>query len=93
MKRKESNKSKKVSAKIDEMLQPKKMLKLYKKTLEDQNPYWSKQRRDYRQKNRMPSQIRFEAQNFYENYRRPFKQPFGIAAEMYRQAIEADLEE
>ena len=93
MKRKESNKSKKVSAKIDEMLQSKKMLRLYKKTIEDQHPYLWRHRKEHRQRTKYPSQIRFEALNFYENYRRPFKQPFGIAAEMYRQAIEADLDE
>ena len=78
----------KTDAVIKEILKPSKMLELYKKTLKDQTPFWKKQRRDRKQRGRLPSDRMYEAQKFSEEYRRPFRQPYGQVKEMYRQATD-----
>ena len=78
----------KTDAVIKEILKPSKMLELYKKTLKDQTPFWKKQRRDRKQRGRLPSDRMYEAQKFAEEYRRPFRQPYGQIKEMYRQATD-----
>ena len=93
MKRKESDKSKEVSAKINEVLKPYRMMQEYKKTLQDQTPNWVRQRRDYKNKNKMPGDRIIEAEKFRRDYLRPFKQPKGLVAEMFKQATETDLDD
>ena len=78
----------KTNAVIEEILKPSKMLALYKKTLKDQTPFWKKQRRDRRERRRLPSDKMVEARKFSEEYRKPFRQPYGQIKEMYRQATD-----
>jgi len=88
MKRIKKQSHNRVSAKFDEILKPYKMLEQYKKTIEDQTPFWKKQRRDYRNKNKMPSDRIIEAEKFRRDYLAPWKRPKGLVEEMYRQAID-----
>lgn len=75
-----------VLKKFKEMLMPHEMMAQYKKTLKEQTPFWIRQRRDKKDKRKLPSDRYIEARQFREEYR----QPKGIVSEMYRQAIDRD---
>ena len=87
---KEAKRNQKITDAINKLsaLTHKEMMHLYKKTLKEQRPFWKKQRRDFKKANQLPSDVMWEARKFSEEYRRPFRQPYGQIKEMYRQATD-----